>query len=56
MVDGEYRWEPTKLPQAHRDCLHRTKGALSQGQTPIVHNTFAAPYHLQPYIQTARKF
>ena len=52
MVDGEYRFVPSKLSAAHTDCQMRTKNELHNG-TVVVANTFTQRWEMEPYIQMA---
>ncbi len=56
MVDGEYRFDPTRLKQAHADCLVRADAAMMSGDYSrvIVSNTFTQVWEFQPYLDLAR--
>ena len=52
MVDGEYRFDPTKLGEAHADCQRRVRVALTGGYEPVaVANTFCQRWEMEPYFQ-----
>jgi NEDD4-binding protein 2 len=58
-VDGEYRFDPTKLPQAHQECQVRTRDLLvkSMKTSPCVAvaNTFSCRWEMQPYFDLAKR-
>lgn len=56
MVNGEYRFNPTMLRQAHADCLTRVGAAMECGDYTqvIVSNTFTRVWEFQPYLDLAR--
>lgn len=47
--EGEYRFDPAKLNDAHRYCLERTRAALAQGKNVVVSNTFSRCLEMAPY-------
>ena len=49
MVDGEYRFDPERLGEAHAWCLDQTRGALEAGKFVCVANTFVTLDELKPY-------
>lgn len=53
---GFYRHDPTRLPEAHEDCLRRVEACLMEGVAPVacVHNVFARRVHIEPYRQVAQ--
>ena len=55
-VNGEYRFEPTMLKQAHEDCITRVDFAMMCGDYTrvIVSNTFTRVWEFQPYLDMAR--
>lgn len=59
MVDGEYRFDPSKLPQAHGSCLKQfvscLQGRLPDGQPPtvVVDNTNTTVAEVAPYAALA---
>jgi len=54
MVGGEYRFDPNFLGQAHADCQHRTREALTRNPVVVVANTFSQRWELEPYFTIAR--
>ena len=56
-VDEEYKFDPTKLADAHKDCQERVMKAMKTGdENIIVSNTFTQRWEMQPYINLAEKF
>ena len=56
--DGEYKFDPAKLRQAHADCLARFVQALGRGpgfSPVVVHNTFTCRWEMEPYIRAAEE-
>ena len=56
MVDGEYKFDFTKLKEAHKWCQDKTREILEQNGTVIVSNTFTTKKELKPYFDMAREF
>lgn len=57
MIDGEYRFEPRQLPNAHGWCKAMTSLAMNRGtDTVLVHNTFTQRWEMQPYLDLAEQF
>lgn len=54
--DGEYRFDGSKLGEAHRWCQHETERLLAKGADVVVANTFAQRWQLRPYHQLATKY
>lgn len=65
MVGGEYRFDPSKLGEAHRLCQRKVREALQDGKVATaigvqnfrvaVCNTFSCRWEFQPYIQMAKE-
>lgn len=55
--DGEYKFNPSKLPAAHKQCFDNAKKALEDKETDvvIVSNTFVKEWEIKPYIDLAKK-
>ena len=51
VVDGEYRFDADKLPEAHAWCLDQTRKALGEGEFVCVANVFATVEDIQPYTE-----
>lgn len=54
-VDGEYRFDSSKLRAAHDDCLQRAVTAMDAGRPVVVANTFTRRWEMEPYIKAAKK-
>lgn len=54
---GKYDFDPTKLKDAHADCLARTRRAMTGGKhkAVAVSNTFTMKWEMQPYIDLAKE-
>jgi hypothetical protein len=49
LVNGEYRFDASKLPEAHAWCLDQTRRALGEGEFVCVANVFASVEDVKPY-------
>ena len=58
MVNGEYKFEPTKLREYHAENQRRVREALASRQFPIVcvDNTNTQVWEMVPYVQAADEF
>lgn len=56
MVEGEYKWDRTKLGQAHKTCQRNVDKALEQGKNVVVSNTNIALRDVNEYIKLANKW
>jgi predicted kinase len=57
MVNGEYKFDYTKLKQAHDLCRHSTEAAMNMGhERVIVSNTFTTEEQMQPYLDLAKEY
>lgn len=59
-VDGAcnivYRFDPAKLPEAHRWCQRLVEEEMAMGSPDIlVSNTFTQRWELQPYVDLAKR-
>ena len=57
MRDGKYNFDPTKLRDAHADCLARTNAAMvhPEATNVAVSNTFTQAWELKPYLDLAKQ-
>lgn len=55
MVDGEYRFNPKYLKEAHQHCFVHTREALQSGSPVIVANTFTQAWEIETYLELAKK-
>lgn len=56
MKDGEYKWDASKLGEAHAWCQSETRKLLKRGFSPVVSNTFTTKKELKPYFDIAKEF
>ena len=62
MVDGEYRFDASKLKEAHNNCLTRVKSYMyifsgnEKSERIIVSNTFTQEWEMKPYFDIAEKY
>lgn len=57
MVDGEYQFDPKRLPDAHAACQARTEAAMQSSEPKIaVANTFAKEWEMKPYFKLAEQY
>jgi len=56
MVEGEYKFDPSKLGQAHQNCQDKTRESLKNGVSVAVSNTFTQRWEMEPYIQMAKEY
>ncbi len=56
MVDGEYRFDSTKLRDAHNWCRHSVMDVMKEGHPKvIVSNTFTQEWEMEPYYLLAEE-
>lgn len=53
---GEYKWDASRLKEAHAWCLSETENVLMRGHVPVVSNTFTTKKELRPYFELARTY
>lgn len=54
--DGEYKFDPSKISDAHKDCQYRTRKLLEAGRSVVVANTFTQLWEMDAYLDLAYKF
>lgn len=55
--NGEYKFDFTKIKDAHKDCQDNVKYAMQSSIPKIaVSNTFTQEWEMEPYIQFAKKY
>jgi predicted kinase len=54
--DGQYRFNPEFLQEAHKWNLERTQKALIKGQSVIVDNCNHRLLHMEPYLKIAKRY
>lgn len=50
---GQYQFDPSKLKDAHADCLKRAREGLMRGMHVFVSNTFTQRWEYEPYLRMA---
>jgi cytidylate kinase len=50
MVDGTYRYDASRIREAHAWCQQMTRKMLERGQRVVVSNTFTRLSELAPYL------
>ena len=53
VTDGEYKFDPSKLGDAHAECQQKTRQCLVDGGSCIVANTFTQRWEMEVYLQMA---
>ena len=53
--DGQYRFDPRHLKDAHQWCQDYTRQLLSAGNLVCVANTFSQQWEIQPYLDMAKE-
>jgi predicted kinase len=62
VVDGEYRFDASKLKEAHNNCLTRVKSYMyifssqENSEKIIVSNTFTQEWEMKPYFDIAEMY
>ncbi len=56
MINGEYKFDASRLGEAHAWCQAKTREYLSQNFDVAVSNTFTTVKELRPYFDIAREF
>jgi predicted kinase len=62
MVDGEYKFDVTKLKDAHKWCQGQVSNAMllnytaNMNDTIVVSNTFTQEWEMEPYIEMAKEW
>jgi len=55
MVDGEYKFDMSRIKEAHQWCQDKTKSMLNMGQSVVVSNTFTTQKEMKPYFDMAKE-
>lgn len=56
-MDGdEYKFDISRIKEAHQWCQDKTKSMLNMGQSVVVSNTFTTAFELLPYFDIAKEF
>jgi predicted kinase len=57
MEDGEYKFDPTKLREAHQWCKYQVEYVMINGMPKVaVSNTFTQEWEMTPYFELASKY
>ncbi len=56
MMDGEYKFDPQYLTDAHAWCLRAAKDSLDAGNDVVVSNTFSRVWEILPYVNLGHPF
>ena len=56
MQDGEYKFDATKLKQAHAWCQDKTEAWMRNGYSVVVSNTFTTEWEIDAYYGLALKY
>jgi predicted kinase len=56
MKDGEYKFDASKLKQAHEHCRTSTEGWMMEGYNIVVSNTFTQEWEMDAYYELAKKY
>lgn len=56
MVDGEYKFDASKLKWAHELCGMECERAMKDGIKVVVSNTFTQEWEMKPYFELAEKY
>jgi predicted kinase len=56
MQGGEYRFDPSKLSQAHQDCQSRVENALKRQCNVAIANTFTETREASPYVEMGCRY
>lgn len=62
MVDGEYKFDPSKLKDAHKWCQNEVHNAMILNVTTgdhsdiVVSNTFTQDWEMEPYVELANSW
>ena len=53
--DGEYKFDASRLRNAHEWCQRETRRLLAEGKRVVVSNTFTQLWELQAYLDMAKE-
>lgn len=56
MQDGEYKFDASKLKQAHEWCQDKTEAWMRNGYNVVVSNTFTQEWEMDAYYKLAEKY
>jgi predicted kinase len=56
MKDGEYKFDISKLKEAHLWCQRSTEHNMQEGNHIVVSNTFTQEWEMKPYLDLAEQY
>ena len=56
MVEGEYKFDASKLKEAHEWCRSECERAMGWELNIVVSNTFTQEWEMEPYFKLAEKY
>lgn len=56
MENGKYKFDASKLKQAHEHCRTSTEGWMMEGYSIVVSNTFTQEWEMEPYFGLAKDY
>lgn len=56
MVDGEYKFDMSRIKDAHQWCQDSVREKLTKGYGVVVSNTFTTQKEMKPYFDMAKEF
>lgn len=56
MQDGEYKFDATKLKQAHKWCQDKTESWMKKRYNVVVSNTFTQEWEMDAYYKLAEQY
>jgi predicted kinase len=56
MQDGEYKFDATKLSDAHQWCRDKTEAWMQKGYNVVVSNTFTMEWEMMVYYELAERY
>lgn len=54
--DGEYKFDASKINEAHAWCQNKTEEWMKKGYNVVVSNTFTQKWEMQKYYEMAEKY
>jgi predicted kinase len=56
MEDGEYKFDVTKIKQAHEWCQWNVENWMKRSYNVVVSNTFTMDWEMEPYYKLAEQY
>lgn len=54
-AEGNYKFDPSKLKDAHAWCQEAVRGQIEGGDSVAVSNTFTQMWEMEPYLDMAKE-